>query len=159
VPVFPSTEWFDAVRARINDDPDYAHIGTCDAVVGIHVPDLGKCYLLTFEVFECTAVTEASREKLRSADFWLEMNYASWREMLENIRQTRGHPDHRHTLNSINYLLDEPFARGDDGLRLDLFYRFNQSFQHFFNRSAEIETSFVETGPVASERRTYNPHN
>ena len=43
---FPSVEWFDAIREIVNDDAGYKHIGTCDALVGIKIPDLEKNYLL-----------------------------------------------------------------------------------------------------------------
>ena len=57
---FPSVEWFNAIRQIVNDDPGYKHIGTCDATVGIKIPDLQKYYLLTFEAFEVSDVREAT---------------------------------------------------------------------------------------------------
>ncbi|MDO8433435.1 MAG: hypothetical protein Q7S58_13605 [Candidatus Binatus sp.] len=158
MPVFPSVEWFDALRDLVNHDPSYVHIGTCDAVVGIHISDLHRCYLVTFEVFECSEVRETNAEGLAQADFWLEMDYAGWRDMIENIRATNGHPDSRHSLNTLNYALAEPFARGEDGLKLDLFYRYNQSFQHFFNSAAKIDTVFAGKGNAASERSATIPN-
>ncbi|HVA82181.1 MAG TPA: hypothetical protein VNF29_14740 [Candidatus Binataceae bacterium] len=158
MPVFPSVEWFEALRNLVNNDPAYVHLGTCDAEVGVHIPDLRKCYLITFEVFECTGVREITPQELAHADFWLEMDYARWREMIENIRVTIGHPDSRHSLNTLNYALAQPLARGADGLKLDLFYRFNQSFQHFFNSAAKVETSFAEKGNATGERSTANPN-
>ncbi len=155
--VFPSVEWFEALRNLVNNDPSYTHIGTCDAVVGIRISDLHRCYLVTFEVFECTGVREITPQELANADFWLEMDYAGWRDMIENIHATNGHPDSRHSLNTLNYALAQPFARGTDGLKLDLFYRFNQSFQHFFNSAAKIETVFAEKGNATGERSAAIP--
>src|SRR3990170_4943896 len=94
---FPSIEWLQALRDIINADEVYKRIGTCDAVVGLKVPDRQKFFLLTFEAFEVLEVKE----------------------------------------------VPEGFARSRDGYRRDAFYRFNQSFQHFFDSSAKIDTSYA----------------
>ena len=139
---FPSIEWFNAVRDIINDDDGYKHIGTCDAVVGVKVPDAKKFFLLTFEAFEVLEAQEVSEAEAEASDFWLEMPDARWREMIENIREN-GKADLHHTLNTIDLEDPEGFARSHDGYRRDAFYRFNQSFQHFFDTSAKIETKFA----------------
>jgi hypothetical protein len=139
---FPSVEWFNAIKDIINGDPGYNHIGTCDAEMGIKIPDLGKFYKLTFEAFECSSVAEVPEADAEATDFWLEMPYANWKEMIENIK-VNGKADLHHTLNTID--LEDPagLARSNDGYRRDAFYRFNQSFQYFFDASARIDTSFV----------------
>lgn len=139
---FPSVEWFDALRNLVNGTEAYRHIGTCDAVVGVKVPDLQKSYVLTFEAFECAGVREASESDLDSSDFWLEASYEKWKEMLTNIKMN-GKADLHHTLNTIDLEDPEGFARSRDGYRRDAFYRFNQTFQHFFDASAQIDTTFV----------------
>jgi len=128
---FPSVEWFDALRGIINNDEAYRRHGTCDCVVGIKIPDLQRYYVLTFEAFECSGAREASESEVEAADFWLEMPYERWKEMIQNIRDN-GKADLQHTLNTID--LEDPvgFARSHDGYRRDAFYRFNQSLQHFF---------------------------
>ena len=78
--------------------------------------------------------------------------------MIENIRATNGHPDNRHSLNTLNDALAQPLARGTSGLKLDLFYRFNQRFQRFFNSAAKIETVFAEKGNAAGERTAAIPN-
>ncbi|MCH6556124.1 MAG: hypothetical protein IH797_05925, partial [Chloroflexi bacterium] len=45
--------------------------------------------------------------------------------------------------NDLHRLDPEGFARSNDGYRRDAFYRFNQSFQHFFDSSAKIDTKFA----------------
>ena len=55
---FPSVDWFNAVKEIVNDDPGYKHIGTCDTVIGLKVPDIEKNYRITFEAFEVTDVSE-----------------------------------------------------------------------------------------------------
>lgn len=39
MPVFPSLEWFQALREAVNQDEEYRHFGTCDAVMGVKVDD------------------------------------------------------------------------------------------------------------------------
>jgi len=139
---FPSVDWFNAIRRIVNSDDGYRHIGTCDSLVGIKIPDLQKCFLLTFEAFEVTDAREVSETEAEETDFWLELPYARWKEMLENIKQN-GQADLHHTLNTIDLEEPEGFARSHDGYRRDAFYRFNQTFQYFFDASARVDTTFV----------------
>ncbi len=138
---FPSVEWFNAIREIVNNDPGYRHIGTCDALVGIKIPDLEKSYLMTFEAFEVSDAREVSATEAENTDFWLEMPYIKWKEMIENIKQN-GKADLHHTLNTLDIEDPEDLARSHDGYRRDAFYRFNQTFQYFFDASARIETTF-----------------
>jgi len=139
---FPSVDWFNAIRRIVNSDDGYRHIGTCDSLVGIKIPDLQKNYLLTFEAFEVADVREASEADVDNADFWLEASYERWKEMIQNIKQN-GKADLHHTLNTIDVEDPEGFARSRDGYKRDAFYRFNQTFQYFFDISARIDTKFA----------------
>lgn len=138
---FPSIEWFNAVRQLVNGDDGYRRIGTCDAEVGIKVPDLKKYYKLTFEAFEVAGVSEVSETEAESGDFWLEMSYAKWKEMIQNIKEN-GRADLHHTLNTLDLTDPDGLARSHDGYRRDAFYRFNQTFQYFFDSTAKIDTVF-----------------
>ncbi len=139
---FPSLQWFQALRDIVNGDERYRRIGTCDTTMGIKIPDLQKYYLVTFEAFEVVEVREVSEEEAEDVDFWLEAPYATWKEMIQNIKEN-GKADLQHTLNTIDLSQPEGFARSHDGLRRDAFYRFNQSLQYFFDASARIDTQFV----------------
>jgi hypothetical protein len=139
---FPSVEWFNAIRDIVNNDDGYKRIGTCDSSVGIKIPDKGKNYVLTFEAFEISDVRETSATEAEDTDFWLEMSFAKWKEMIENIKQN-GKADLHHTLNTIDLEVPEGFARSNDGYRRDAFYRFNQTYQYLFDISAKIDTTFV----------------
>ena len=139
---FPSVEWFKAVSEIVNNSPGYKHIGTCDCTVGFKVPDLQKYYRITFEAFEVLDVKEVSESEAEDSDFWLELTFDRWQELLQNIK-TNGKADLHHTLNTIDLEDPEGFARSRDGYRRDAFYRFNQSFQHFFDSSAKIDTTFA----------------
>jgi hypothetical protein len=134
-------EWFQAVADIVNKDEGYRHHGTCDAVVGISIGD--QLFVLTFEGFEVTKVEEVAGPEGLDLDFTLVMPPAQWREMIENI-QEHGRAELQHTLNSIDLATPEEFAKADDYYRRDLFYRYNQSFQHFFDASSKIETQFAE---------------
>ncbi len=79
MPVFPSVEWFNAIKDIVNSDPAFRQLGTVDAVVGVKVGS--KIFELTFEAFECTDVREAAENDLRDMDFWLE----------QSVRPVEGH--------------------------------------------------------------------
>jgi hypothetical protein len=146
MPVFPSVEWFEAVKNIVNNDEAFRRLGTIDTTVGVKVGD--KIYQLTFEAFECAEVKEITERDLRDVDFWLEQPYEGWKEMLQNIKE-KGAADLDHTLNTIDLNMPEGFARSYDGYRRDAFYRFNQSLQDFFNASAKIDTQFAPQAEVA----------
>ncbi len=147
MPVFPSVEWFDAIKNIVNQDPEFRALGTVDSVVGVKVGS--KIYELTFEAFECTNVREAGENDLRDMDFWLEQPYDKWQEMLESIKKN-GKADLSHTLNTLDLSMPEGFARSHDGYRRDAFYRFNQSIQDFFNAAAKIDTKFAAAEAVTA---------
>ncbi len=138
---FPSVQWFEAIRNLVNGDPEFKKLGTCDATMGIKVSDTSKMFLLTFEAFECTGVREATQADLDASDFYLEMEMAAWKDMLTNIKK-HGAADLDHTLNTIDMSRPTQLAQAKDEYRRDLFYRFNQTFQDFFNASAKIDTAF-----------------
>ena len=139
---FPSVEWFNALRDIVNNDDGYKRIGTCDSSVGIKVPDKSKYYVMTFEAFEISEVRETSSTDAEDTDFWLEMSFAKWKEMIENIKQN-GKADLHHTLNTIDLEDPDGLARSNDGYRRDAFYRFNQTYQYLFDISAKIDTTFA----------------
>lgn len=147
MPVFPSVEWFNAIKDIVNVDPNFRQLGTVDAVIGVKVEN--KIFELTFEAFECTGVREASSNDLRDMDFWLEQSYDQWKEMLENIKKN-GAADLTHTMNTLDLSNPEGFARSNDGYRRDAFYRFNQSIQDFFNASSKIDTKFAAKEAVSA---------
>ena len=139
---FPSIAWFNALKDLVNTDEHYKRIGTCDSEIGIKIPDLEKFYKITFEAFGVDDVREVDQAEAENADFWLEMPYARWKDMIENIK-ANGKADLHHTLNTIDLEDPEGLARSNDGYRRDAFYRFNQTFQYFFDASVLVETSFV----------------
>ncbi len=144
MPRFPSLEWFEAVRMVFNSEDEYqtAGGGSCDALVGVKVGE--EIYIVVFEGFECSAVQNAGEDDLYDADFYLDMTADEWREMLENIAEN-GSADLHHSLNSLD-LNKSPdsiaHSLNEDGYRLDFFFRYNQTFQYFFDASSRIDTTF-----------------
>jgi len=143
---FPSVEWFEAVRQAVNGDGRLQRLGTCDAVMGVKVGD--KAFAITFDAFDCTQVRAIGAADLPNTDFYLDAPYDMWREMLENIKQNGGKPDRQHTLNSLDFIAPDGFAQSDDQTKKDKFYRYGQTFQQFFNASAEIGTKFAVAQPA-----------
>lgn len=144
MPQFPSLDWFEQVRGVFNSDDSYQQAGggLCDAVMGVKVGD--KAYLVVFEGMECAEAQEVDAATLADADFYLNMEYAEWRDMLANIRDNNG-ADLDYTLNTLDMERDDGLAQtlNGDQYRQDFFYRYNQTFQYFFDASARVQTEFV----------------
>lgn len=143
MPVFPSEKWFQAVRDVYNGD-ETLHSGgggACDTKSGFKVGD--DHYLIVFEGKQCAETRAANAEEMQDADFIIEMTPELWRDMVANI-QKHGKADLNHTLNSIDLNQAESIAYSpaDDQYRQDLFYRYNQNFQDFFDASSRVETKF-----------------
>lgn len=138
---FPSLEWFNAIKDIVNNDDGFKRLGTCDSVVGLKVPDREKYYLMVFDAFELAEIKEVSDKEAEEGDFWLEMSFDRWKDLIENIK-SHGRADLHHTLNTIDLEDPESLARSHDGYRRDAFYRFNQTYQYFFDASCRIETTF-----------------
>ena len=141
---FPSVPWFDAVRRVFNADESYrgAGGGRCDCVAGLRIGD--AVFVLTFEGLECARAAQVEAAALEAVDFYLEMSAEKWREMIANIAE-HGAADLHHTLNTLDLTLDDGLAksRHGDQYREDLFFRYNQTLQFFFNASARVKTRFA----------------
>ena len=142
---FPSVEWFNAVRERYNAD-ETLHSGgggPCEAKAALRIGD--SVYLLEFEGFECAEIREIAQDDIDEADFCLDMPASDWIDMINNI-QENGAADLHHTLSTIDLELPDglPRAPEDDQYRRDLFYRYNQNFQDFFDASAGVATTVAD---------------
>lgn len=143
VAFFPSDAWFNAVRKEFNNDEDF-HLhgaGQCNCIAGVKVDD--DIYVLTFEGQECTSAVKAAETKLTEVDFYMSMEADEWQKMLANI-QENGHAVGEFTLNTLD--LNRPdglstSAHGDQ-YREDMFFRYNQTLQFFFDASSKVDTRF-----------------
>ena len=139
--VFPSLDWFEALQRLVNDDPSYRQIGTVDADMGVKVAD--EVFVVTFEAFECRSVRSGNEYDLINVDFFIEMEPSAWRAMLENIKDN-GAAEAGQTLVSLDMLHEISNNATGDQLRADMFFRYNQSLQHFFDLSASLNTVFAD---------------
>jgi hypothetical protein len=144
---FPSTEWFRKLQQHSLEELErFKRLGFCDCTVGIKVEPEGgqgeaQGFVLIFDGYTCSDVRESARPEEES-DFTLIGSYDVWQDMIQNIREN-GEADLRHTL---NYLALPGIALrvvAQDQLKEDLFYRYNQTLQQFFNQAAKLETEFV----------------
>ncbi len=142
---FPSTTWFEALREHADEKRDrFRSLGFVDASVGVLVePDNGDApggFVLEFSGYGCKQVRQSS-DPASEADFVVVGPSGVWQEMLENI-QSNGGADLNHTLNVLTLPGVPLKIEAEDQLKEDLFFRYNQTFQEFFNGAAEIETEF-----------------
>jgi len=141
---FPSVGWFDEVRGVFNANEAYrgAGGGHCNCVAGFKIGE--RVFVVTFEGVECSDAVETDGSALEDVDFYLEMSADDWREMVANIADN-GSADLHHTLNTLDLDRADGLAtsRHGDQVREDLFFRYNQTLQFFFDASAHIHTEFV----------------
>jgi hypothetical protein len=97
-----------------------------------------------FEGLKCADIRKPTDSELSAADFVIEMPFNLWKAMIANV-QSHGKADLQYTLNSLDLQQDEgiAYSPADDQYRQDLFYRYNQNFQDFFDASARVETTFA----------------
>ena len=139
--VFPTVEWFQALQELVNADPDFRRLGSIDTSMGVKVGP--KIFIITFEAFECSKVREGTEYDLIEVDFFLEMSEADWQDLIRNTKENGG-ADLKHTLNTLDLTSQDGLSKNATGdqLRADLFFRVNQSLQHFFDSSAKLDTVF-----------------
>lgn len=142
---FPSEDWFNEVQAIYNSDSS-THTGgggACDTVAAFKIGDAH--YRIVFEGLKCSEIRAASESEVTAeeTDFIIDMAPELWSAMVANV-QAHGAAHDEYTLNSIDLRQDESIAYSpvDDQSRQDLFYRFNQNFQDFFDASSRVETTF-----------------
>lgn len=140
MPQFPSVEWFRTAADLLNKSDSFKRLGTCDSEIGVQVDN--KYYEIDFEAFAVGAIKEIDSKRAEELDFVLTQPYDAWKAMLENIKQ-HGLAEHNFTLNSLDLQSEKEFAVGKDYNRRDAFYRFNQTFQEFFDISSKFETTFA----------------
>lgn len=132
------------MRAEFNADDAFrgAGGGRCDCLAGFQIGD--DFYLAEFEGFEVSSVTLGSEIEKAKADFFLEMSVEQWCEMVKNIKQN-GHAILEYTLNTIDLNMLDGLSKSTHGdqYREDLFFRYNQTIQFFFDASSRIETQYA----------------
>ena len=139
---FPSQTWFEKVRLVYNSDSSLhsGGGGACHTRAGFSIGE--EHYLIEFDGLECARVSVVDLADLEDSDFIINMPIGMWSAMVKNI-QSHGKADLEHTLNSLDLLAEEGIAYSpvDDQYRQDLFYRYNQNFQDFFDASSRVATN------------------
>jgi hypothetical protein len=137
-------EWFTALSRRADERREhFKKLGYFDAKVGIEIDANGsgkKGFVLDFANYGVEQVVEVD-EPQAVADFVIEGGASAWTEMVRNIRD-HGEADLDHTLNRLTMAGVPLRVTARDQLDIDLFYRFNQSLQAFFNEAANVPTEF-----------------
>jgi hypothetical protein len=142
MPDFPSVEWFKAAADLLNKSDSFKRLGTCDSEMGVQVGD--QIFEIDFEAFEVTTVKKVDAARADQLDFVLVQSPDAWKAMLDDIK-ANGRATHDYTLNSLDLRSDVELAIGKDYHRRDAFYRFNQTFQEFFDMTAKLETTYPAT--------------
>ena len=146
---FPSVAWFERLGGLMAEQrPRFEHLGTIDCVMQVTIIDGGPGeepwqVQVTFEEFAVTDVRLVGDDELERADFVMETDLATWREMVENI-VAGGGPDLAHTLNYLSLPGTPIRVWSPDPLRRDAFFRFNQTLQEFINNCGSFATRFGE---------------
>lgn len=146
---FPSVAWFQRLADLMNADrARQEQLGYVDCVAEFTILNGGDdgqplSIQVTFEEFEAIDVRQAKPDDAPRADFSLDAKLATWQEMIESIAAGNGRPDLEHTLNRLSHAGTPISLRSDDALRRDMYFRYNQSFQEFFNASARFRTVFA----------------
>lgn len=140
---FPSEQWFNEVRKVYNGDDAYrgAGGGQCNCRSAMKVGK--RIFLLVFEGFEVSEAREVDSAELDGVDFYLEMSGADWKKMVQNIAGN-GSASLDYTLNTLDLNRPDGLAQSvhGDQYREDLFFRYNQTFQFFFDASARVKTTY-----------------
>jgi hypothetical protein len=140
---FPSEAWFEAVRQIYNTGDRYhgGGAGACHCRAAARVGD--EAYLIVFEGAECAETRRADADELAGVDFYLDMPAELWRAMIEDIAANDG-ASIDFTLNTLDLEAEAGIARSvhQDQYREDLFFRYNQTFQYFFDASAQVASTF-----------------
>ena len=139
MPVFPSVEWFQAAADMLNKSDSFKRLGTTDCEMGVQVGD--EYFEIDFEAFEITKVSKINAARAGELDFTLVQTPEAWQAMIDDIKKN-GRATHDFTLNSLDLRSTEELAIGKDYHRRDAFYRFNQTFQEYFDNTAKLETTF-----------------
>ena len=137
---FPLCRLVQEAADRLNKSDSFKRLGTCDAEVGMQVDD--EFYEVDFEAFEVKDVRKIDSKRAQELDFTLSQPLEDWKAMLQDIKKN-GRATHDYTLNSLDLKSDKEFAVGKDYHRRDAFYRFNQTFQEYFDMTSKMETTFA----------------
>ncbi len=133
---FPSLTSLEELAAAMNTDEErFAKLGVVDCKVGISVTDTGEGFTVEFERYGVAQVTEG----VGQAEFVLEADSDVWQAMCDDI-VAHGSASRDQTLNYLALPGIAMTIRSDDQLAEDLFYRYNQTLQSFFDSAGSFSS-------------------
>ena len=119
------------MRDAVNADRDFRRLGTADVRVGIKVGE--QAFLIQFEAFECSAVSEIAIDELRESDFYVELSQQAWQTYLAG-RQRGTAP----SLVSLEVDAPDGIIKGTDPLQMLKFERYHLTLQSFLDSGARL---------------------
>lgn len=131
---------FEALAKEMNDHPEiYNELGWCDMDLGVVMQREGAPFSVAIRLREhgCEQVALFEPGDGRPLDCWVEGDLADWQAMFEDI-VTNGMATGKHTLSSLVLLGDRIAVKGHDSMGVDLFFRYNQTLQSFFDGAATL---------------------
>ncbi|MCB0939232.1 MAG: hypothetical protein KDB72_03230 [Mycobacterium sp.] len=125
------------------DLAEFRKLGEMDCRFAVDIFDGGPdgsalIVQLFFDGFDVREIKQIGETELESMDFVIETDRDSWQEMVDNIRAGDGQPDLDHTLNALSMAATPIRVWSSDPLGRDMFFRYNQSLQHFINNCARL---------------------
>lgn len=140
----PTVDWLSRL-AEINkaDLAEFRKLGEVDCRFAVDIVDGGPggsplIVQLRFDGFDVDEIKEIDEAGLEAMDFVVETDRDSWLEMVDSIRAGDGRPDLEHTLNALSMAATPIRVWSSDPLGRDMFFRYNQTLQHFFNNCARL---------------------
>ena len=144
---FPSLEWFQELVRLMNDnDVPYRRLGYADVKWAIEMQpsksdQRAHLFVFEFEEYSCKSVQACDPGSEPEVAFTMRATLGTWEEMIRNIQENKG-PDLQHTLNFLTLPDDPIYIDAPDFLSRDLFARYGQTFQLFFNGAIQVPTVF-----------------
>lgn len=141
---FPTAEWIDQVAAEASADAEeLAKLGFCNlrlALAVIAAPGGDRGLGLVLDGFDIRSEGEVDPDSWHP-DCTLEGPMGAWVDMLTNIA-ANGRADLGHTLNALTLAEFPMRVTAADPMGRDLFFRYNETLQAIFDRSARVPTDF-----------------
>lgn len=146
---FPSLQWFQELSRLMNaNEAAFKRLGYADVTWAIEVQPIEPAqqphlFRFVFEEYSCTSVEELAPDTQDpTIAFTMQATYDTWKDMIINIQANNG-PGLQHTLNYLALPDDPIYIAAPDFLSRDLFARYGQTYQLFFNGAVHIPTMFV----------------
>ncbi|MCP3937516.1 MAG: hypothetical protein GY708_19350 [Actinomycetia bacterium] len=135
---------YDRLAKEMADSPNqYELLGDIDMDLAIVMnrPD-GSAFrlMLGFAGINCEKVAEVEAGDEANADCWLVGDLEHFQAMFDNIT-ANGQATGEWTLNTLTLMDERILLRASDPMGWDMFHRFNQTLQEFFDGASSVLSS------------------